>query len=79
MMQKKMDREKPRICDPYMCERCEDMGGGDFVCTFDIKEPNGILVVKNWEGTKDQLWCKRKSRNKERDYERQRQYKARNG
>ena len=59
---KKPEREKPRTCDPYMCERCEALGGGDFLCTYDPKEPYGIVVVKNWSATKDHLWCKRRNR-----------------
>ena len=53
---KKPEREKPRTCDPFMCERCQDAGAGSFVCTFDQTKPLGILVVKNWEATKDHLW-----------------------
>lgn len=55
-------REKPRTCDPYMCERCVDLGGGDFLCTFDPEKPEGIIVCKNWESTKERQWCKRRGR-----------------
>jgi hypothetical protein len=62
MKNKKLDREKPRMCDPYMCESCEDGGDGNFVCTYDPKKPLGVLVVHNWNVTNDHLWCKRRKR-----------------
>ena len=66
--QPKQEREKPRICDPFMCERCESLGNGYFLCTYDPKQPNGVLVVKNWDATSHHLWCKRRSRDNGRNY-----------
>lgn len=67
---KKLEREKPRICDPFMCERCEEVGKGSFICTYDYEKPLGILVVNNWEATKDHLWCKNRNRKRGGRYER---------
>ncbi len=53
-------REKPRMCDPGMCDHCQYIGEGDFVCTQDPTDPMGVLVVSDWTPTKDHLKCKRR-------------------
>lgn len=50
-------REKPRMCDPGMCEHCQYIGAGDFICD---KAVVPVMVVSNWTPTKDHLKCKRR-------------------
>ena len=60
-------REKPRFCDPAACEHCEYIGDGDFICTWDARDPIGTIVVSDWEPTAEYLHCKRqKFRRRER-------------
>ncbi len=38
--------DKPRVCDPGMCDYCIQVGSGDFDC---VKDPwNHVPVVRNW-------------------------------
>lgn len=39
--------EKPRMCDPGMCDNCIYIGDGDFICDRGPGEP--VLVVEDWE------------------------------
>ena len=52
-------REKPRMCDPGMCDHCQYIGDGDFICDQDV-DPMGILVVEDWAPTEDYMKCKRR-------------------
>lgn len=49
-------REKPRMCDPGMCDHCTYIGEGDFICDSGPGEP--VLVVDDWEPTENYLQCK---------------------
>lgn len=55
-------REKPRMCDPGMCDHCQYMGEGDFICDDAPEGP--IIVVEGWEPNENYLRCRNKgSRN----------------
>lgn len=48
-----------KICDPALCDHCEYIGGGDFICDK-FPDPNGtpsILVISEWEPTSFFLMC----------------------
>ena len=49
--------DKPRVCDPGMCDYCIQIGSGDFDC---VKDPrNHVPVVRNWVQLRKAGWCKR--------------------
>ena len=53
---------KQRMCDPGMCDECEYIGEGDFICTDTKVTGKGgkpIIVVSDWENTKDYMACKK--------------------
>ncbi len=54
-------REKPRMCDPGMCDHCEYVGEGDFICDMfpDEEGHPAILVVEDWMPTSKYKFCKR--------------------
>lgn len=52
--------DKPRICDPGMCDHCTYIGDGDFLC--DKGTPVPILVVESWEPTSEAGRCQRVGR-----------------
>ena len=51
--------EKPRMCDPGMCDHCQYIGEGDFICDRDFSDPEGVLVVSDWEPTENYMRCKK--------------------
>lgn len=55
-------REKPRMCDPGMCDHCIYIGEGDFICDQAVEEPDGVLVVDGWEPTENYLRCRKSHR-----------------
>ena len=42
-----------RFCDPGACRDCLYIGEGDFLC-----EQDNVIVVSDWEPTKEYLHCK---------------------
>lgn len=42
------------ICDPAVCDCCQYIGEGDFLC-----DKNMVLVVDEWEPTENYLQCLR--------------------
>lgn len=51
--------EKPRMCDPGMCDHCQYIGEGDFICD---DAPDGpVLVVEDWQPNENAGLCRRKS------------------
>lgn len=61
---RKMPHEKPLFCDPGMCNSCQYIGEGDFVC--ESREDGPVLVVVNWQSTEESKCCpKRQRRNRE--------------
>lgn len=51
-------REKPRMCDPGMCDHCHYIGEGDFICDNAPEGP--VLVVQDWTPNEDAwLYCHR--------------------
>lgn len=46
-----------RFCDPAVCENCQYICEGDFICDRKLVP---VMVVSDWEPTKDYAWCKRK-------------------
>lgn len=57
-------KEKPRMCDPGMCDHCQYMGEGDFICDNNAGASDGMLalVVVDWEPTEYYKRCRRRSR-----------------
>ena len=56
---------KQRMCDPGMCDSCEYIGEGDFICNrfHDDNGNPGIFVVEKWEPNKNYMMCKKVKRN----------------
>ena len=52
--------EKPRMCDPGMCDNCQYVGEGDFICDNAPEGP--VLVVEDWEPNENYLRCKHEQR-----------------
>lgn len=50
-------KEKPCMCDPGMCDHCQYIGEGDFVCDDAPEGP--IIVVEDWQPNENYLRCKR--------------------
>jgi len=48
--------EKPRMCDPGMCDNCQYIGEGDFICDDAPEGP--VIVAEDWEPTENYLRCK---------------------
>lgn len=46
---------KPRFCDPGMCDCCQYIGDGDFIC-----DEHQTIVVSDWEPTADYMICKKR-------------------
>lgn len=53
-------QEKPRICDPGMCENCQYIGDGDFIC--DDRPEGPVIVVEDWQPTEEAGRCPRRHR-----------------
>ena len=51
---KKKDR---KMCDPAVCQFCEYIGEGDFICTKDYTD--AVLVMMGWTPTDNYLKCRR--------------------
>ena len=54
-------KKKEIFCDPAVCSHCEHICEGDFIC--DAK-PDFVMVVSDWEPTKDFMWCKNRGGSK---------------
>lgn len=50
-------QEKPRMCDPGMCDHYTYIGEGDFICDKGPGEP--VIVVEDWEPNENAGRCKR--------------------
>lgn len=50
-------REKPKMCDPGMCDYCQYIGEGDFICDKGPGKP--VLVVEDWEPNENAGRCRR--------------------
>ena len=54
---KHQHQEKPRMCDPGMCDNCIYIGEGDFICDKGPGEP--VIVVEDWVPNEDAGRCRR--------------------
>ena len=59
MAKKKVRLKRPKMCDPAVCDCCQYIGEGDFLCDKYME-----IVVSDWEPTEDYLLCEQ---NKERE------------
>lgn len=59
-MAKKSTPKKQLFCDPGICEHCEYICEGDFICD---KKVEPVMVICDWEPTEDFLWCKARGKN----------------
>lgn len=46
-----------KVCDPAICDCCQYIGEGDFICDRYIADPDRVLVVDEWEPTENYLQC----------------------
>lgn len=53
-------QEKPRMCDPGMCDNCIYIGEGDFICDKGPGEP--VIVVEDWQPNENAGRCRRGQR-----------------
>ena len=54
---KHQHQEKPRMCDPGMCDHCQYIGEGDFICDNAPEGP--VLVVEDWMPNENAgLYCR---------------------
>lgn len=51
-------------CDPSVCDSCQYIGEGDFVCDRYLNQPDKVMVVENWLSTENYLQCKREGRSR---------------
>ena len=59
-MSKKVKPKKKQskiFCDPAVCDNCQYICEGDFICD---KKPVPVMVISDWEPTLDYAWCTRK-------------------
>lgn len=57
---KHQHQEKPRMCDPRMCDSCQYIGDGNFIC---YDHPDGpTIVVEDWEPNENAGRCQRGQR-----------------
>lgn len=50
---KKNSKPRPKLCDPALCDCCQYIGEGDFIC-----DKHQEVVVADWEPTENFLMCK---------------------
>lgn len=54
-MAKKVKPKKSAVfCDPAVCDCCQYIGEGDFVCDKYLE-----IVVSDWEPTEEYMMCKK--------------------
>ena len=52
------DNSKPtKFCDPGVCDCCQYIGEGDFLCDKDME-----IVVSDWTPTENYLMCQNRSK-----------------
>lgn len=49
------------MCDPGMCDCCQYIGEGDFICDKGPGQP--VLVVEDWQPNENAGRCRRGDRN----------------
>lgn len=47
------------VCDPSVCDECQYIGGGDFICT----QGEPVVVIDEWNPTENYLICCQNSAN----------------
>ena len=50
---KKKKQPSLRVCDPAVCDCCQYIGEGDFLCDKHME-----IVVSDWEPTENYLMCR---------------------
>lgn len=58
MAKKVKPKKKAVFCDPAVCDCCQYIGNGDFVC-----DKYFLIVVSDWKPTAAFLMCKRRKNN----------------
>lgn len=53
----KKKKKKTAMCDPAVCQFCEYICEGDFICTKDYTD--AVLVMEDWTPTENFMRCKR--------------------
>ena len=61
---RKTPHEKPLFCDPGMCDSCQYIGDGDFICDAHPEGP--VMVVEDWQTTLASRNCPKRRRNIEK-------------
>ena len=44
---------KQRICEPSLCDHCQYIGDGDFIC-----DEHSVIVIESWDPTENYLCCR---------------------
>ena len=58
MAKKRAMRIRGKMCDPALCDHCEYIGEGDFICDkYEDEDGNPIAVMVEWEPTADFMKC----------------------
>lgn len=55
--------KRRRKCDPEMCENCQYIGDGDFICDRYIDDPDAVMVISDWEPTENYMQCHSREHN----------------
>ena len=59
-MAKRKKNNPQKMCDPSMCDHCEYICEGDFICDLHGVGPGlTVFVVEDWEPTEHYLQCQR--------------------
>lgn len=51
---KRIKKKSEKFCDPAVCNECDYLGDGDFICWKQDE-----IVVTDWEPTENFLMCNR--------------------
>lgn len=46
----------PKYCDPGVCDHCQYIGEGDFLC-----DKTNTIVISDWVTTDDYLMCRKEN------------------
>ncbi len=50
-------KKKEIFCDPAVCDYCQYICEGDFICD---RKPVPLMVIEDWVPTNEYLWCQKR-------------------
>jgi len=62
MAKKKVRLKRPKMCDPALCDCCQYICEGDFLCDKYME-----IVVSDWEPTEYYLLCEQHNRERNKN------------